>query len=190
MPGQALLERNLHGIGQAWAFFPYEPIIRKFIASLKFERNLFLMKELEELILPAADAIASTEYYDAVVAVPMDRFRYASRGLSLSARIARIVAGRICCPVRDGWLTKRFGVDPQSRLRHQERLANLYGAFKIIPKSRVMDRQILLVDDIVTTGSTAQEAARVLKEAGVKRVDLFAFAETTRTANQSREVVL
>ena len=63
-------------------------------------------------------------------------------------------------------------------MTREERVINIYGVFKVSSAKQTEGKSFLLVDDVLTTGATASEAARTLKKAGAKRVDLFALAKT------------
>ena len=67
---------------------------------------------------------------------------------------------------------------PQSQLKRDERLNNLEGAFVIQKRGFARGKQILLVDDIFTTGSTINECAKILKEDGAEQVDFFTIARS------------
>ena len=75
-------------------------------------------------------------------------------------------------------LTKKQSTLPQTQLPRAKRLVNLTGAFAVKANSSVQDKTVLLVDDIFTTGSTINECARTLKQAGARRVDFFVLARS------------
>jgi predicted amidophosphoribosyltransferase len=67
-------------------------------------------------------------------------------------------------------LKRRRATDTQTNLSKQQRIINVKGAFKVKNKRRLIGKKILLFDDVITTGSTVNECARVLSEAGVKSI--------------------
>ncbi|MBR6376689.1 MAG: ComF family protein [Oscillospiraceae bacterium] len=108
--------------------------------------------------------------------VPISRLRLHKRGYDQTLLLAR-AAGRVLGaePVRT--LKKRNLVAPQSRtLNPQERQRNIRGAFRIIDPELVRGKGILLIDDLLTTGATVSEAARVLKEAGAGEIQVAVLA--------------
>jgi len=165
-------------LDHAWACFPYKPPVRDIITAVKFNHKPWLIKELRQSLEPIALAISSEYRYDGLMAVPVDRFRLAERGYNPAALAAELVHEVTRIPFTFCGLKKRMGVPPQSGLTRQERLANLGGAFRLSASLRFEGKSLLLVDDVMTTGATANEVARVLKEHGANRVDLLAMAKT------------
>ena len=109
-----------------------------------------------------------------VTAVPLHPVRHRDRGYNQSALLAEQVAGCLKLPYATSLLQRTRFTSSQTRLSRAERRTNVAGAFAAI-KILHYDR-ILLVDDVVTTGSTVDACARVLKEAGVVKVDILALA--------------
>ena len=116
--------------------------------------------------------------YDAVIPVPIHLSRLVDREFNQSALIAAKVAASSGTPLDLSRLQKRFATPSQNQLFREERKVNLYKAFKISAAQTVKGKRFLLVDDILTTGATAEEIARTLKEQGAEQVDLFTLART------------
>ena len=66
----------------------------------------------------------------------------------------------------------------QATLNAKERSENIKGSFKVIDKNKVKDRELLIIDDVMTTGSTANECAKVLMKAGARNVQVLTLAKT------------
>ena len=98
------------------------------------------------------------------------------RGLNQSAFIARLVGRKLGIPVRVSLLKKVRDTDQQSTLNARKRHKNLIQAFNC--KHRLDGQHIALVDDILTTGATANEVSKILKAAGAARVDIWVCART------------
>ena len=108
--------------------------------------------------------------------VPISRLRLHKRGCDQTLLLAQ-AAGQVLGaePVRT--LKKRNLVAPQSRtLNPEERQRNIRGAFRILDPELVRGKRILLIDDVLTTGATVSEAARVLKEAGAREIQVAVLA--------------
>jgi ComF family protein len=80
--------------------------------------------------------------------------------------------------VRHGILIRNRATDPQTGLKKDHRAANLKGAFSVTDAKSIAGKRILLVDDVVTTGATVNECARVLLAAGAGQVEVLAVART------------
>ena len=145
---------------------------------MKFQKKLWLLKVFSE---PLEQFSHSTQLknYDVLVPVPLDTRRERERGFNQALMIAQILAGknRKGIPIRQ-ILRKRKRTLPQSQLKRQERLSNLNGAFLVKKRGSVRGKQLLLIDDIFTTGSTINECAKILKEDGAERVDFLTIARS------------
>ncbi len=113
---------------------------------------------------------------DWVVPVPLHPARLRSRGFNQSARLARALADRIGRPLLVDGLTRVGRPTSQVGLSRSQRIRNVRGAFAVTDAGHIADKRILLVDDVMTTGATAQACARVLKRSGARRVVVWAVA--------------
>ena len=115
---------------------------------------------------------------DCLVPVPLHRSRLFARRFNQAAELARAVSGRCGVPVEPLALVRRKRTSPQVGLSKSQRAINLQGAF-LVPdemRARVAGRRVVLIDDVVTSGATANAAARALRRAGAAEVDALAFA--------------
>ena len=110
-----------------------------------------------------------------LVPVPTTKARARSRGYNQAALLAERVGQRLGLPVRHA-LERTSGSASQTRLRPDERAENVRGVFRCVRPGWVEGADVLLVDDVLTTGATAGEAAGVLSDAGAASVALIAFA--------------
>jgi len=112
---------------------------------------------------------------DMLVPVPLHRWRMFKRGFNQASEMA-VYAGRVFqAQVLTGALRRRRNTPAQSGLSRRQRRKNLNGAFDWRGGVKP-GRHVALVDDVMTTGSTLTECARVLKRAGAKRVDVWVAA--------------
>ena len=116
--------------------------------------------------------------YGAVVPVPSTTRRNRDRGYDPGGLLAEEVARQLGLTFRT-LLTRVRDAPPQSTLPAAERRRNVYGAFRSSPSAR--GAHLLLVDDVMTTGATAFEAARTLRASGSVRGDLLVLARTPET---------
>ena len=111
-----------------------------------------------------------------VVPVPLDRSRLRKRGFNQAVVLAREVSLILARPMLLDVLIRREGKRSQAGLTRKERRRNVRGSFAVNRHDRIRDRRILIVDDVLTTGATANECARVLKGGGAGEVRLLALA--------------
>ena len=104
-----------------------------------------------------------------VAPVPMHWVRRLGRGWNHSSGLARRVARRLKLPMDDE-LVRTRNTPPQVGLPASQRAGNVRGAFAVPRPKEVAGANVLLVDDVMTTGATANEAARTLRRAGAERV--------------------
>ncbi len=129
--------------------------------------------------LAAGKLSGRTGDYDLITAVPLHWRRYLKRGYNQSVLFAEEVARETGIPYRK-LLSRNRWTDPQAFLPGEERISNIQGAFSVLHSTEVEKRGILLVDDVMTTGSTLAEAAETLRTAGAKQVDVLVIARRQR----------
>ena len=116
------------------------------------------------------------EGYAAVVPVPLSGKRRRERGFNQAELIARAVAPNAAIPIRGRLLVKKRDCPPQAGLSASARRKNVASVYRAsIPRS-LRGRDLLVVDDVLTTGATAEAAARALRRAGAGAVDVLTLA--------------
>ena len=116
----------------------------------------------------------------AIVPVPLSPARLAQRGYNQAWELARRLSSLTGVPAHAGWLQRAFDAPQQVGLSRRQRRDNLRGCMRVTAEGarRIGGRHVAVVDDVMTTGATACEAARALLEAGAQRVDLWVVART------------
>ena len=148
----------------------FEGDARKLLGGFKFNRKIWLNDDFADWLEGAARAHFKTQEIDLLVPVPLKFRRRLDRGYNQCEYLASALAGRLGKPVAKN-LLKRIGSPArQSSLSEDERRENVKGTFKVRNPEKVAQRTVMVVDDVMTTGSTLAECARVLKEAGAARV--------------------
>lgn len=148
--------------------FLYVPPVSDWIKRLKFAEDFTLARGLSRLLRKHLPRELS---FDLVVPVPLGRKRLFKRGFNQSALLARLAFGRL-----DEILVRTRETPPQSELPASERGRNVRRAFSVKDETRVFARRVLLVDDVMTTGATVEECARVLRAAGAREVTVAVLA--------------
>lgn len=140
----------------------------------KYGLDQSLDKALAEFLGPMLPY--SPADFDVVVPVPLHRRRLWWRGFNQAALLASCVARRLERPMVTGALMRKRATTPQTSKDHEARRRNVSRAFAVRRPDRIKGRRVLLVDDVMTTGATVDECARVLLKAGARRVDVLTLA--------------
>jgi ComF family protein len=156
------------------ALFRYEFPVDRLIQALKYGHQLPLAAwfgaRLGEMLV-AAD-------HDLVLPLPLHPSRLRARGFNQSLEIARPVASALGLALDPALLSRTRATPPQAELPLKERAGNVRGAFAC--GGDLAGRRVLLVDDVMTTGSTLREAARILKLHGAAQVTVAVAARALR----------
>lgn len=159
-----------------YAAFAYDGALKSLLHAYKFGRRRPLGRFLGYRLALAAEKRLAGETFDAVVAVPADRAKAADRGFHPPAELARALARRLNIPDRSTWLGARAG-RAQVSLTREERKRNVRGRFYFRGKpGEAAAQRVLLVDDVLTTGSTVSECAWTLQAAGAEAVSAICLA--------------
>ncbi len=170
---------------EAWSLFPYESIVRDLIKDSKFNSKPWLLNAFRPALRDCFKAVTSESSYDLLIPVPQGRGVWLERQFNPAETLAALFSnGKI--PVASNVLVKKSRVPPQSTLSREERLANPWGAFKMLRPGKVLNRRVLVIDDILTTGATADEVCRLILDAGASKVGLLTLARTPANASRSR----
>jgi ComF family protein len=112
----------------------------------------------------------------ALIPVPLHPGRARGRGYNQALEIARAAAAELGVSLQPGLCLRTRAITPQEGLTRPERRRNVRGAFAV--RGALPAGHVAILDDVVTTGSTAAEVAKVLRRAGAERIDLWAVART------------
>lgn len=165
----------------AFAAFPYKGDFKDAIKGAKFYDEYHRIKKLSEFI---ADSFSNmNEDVDLIIYVPTDIKTILKRRYCLSQEIAYCISKKLKLPVYKDFLIKKSNVSKQSLVPFDKRYTNIKGAFFKNPFSfkKISGKNILLVDDVLTTGSTLSECSGVLKKLGAK--DIYAVALAYGSSN-------
>jgi ComF family protein len=151
----------------------YEGAARKAVHMLKFRSGRYLAPVLGELMRYSLRRHPMRA--DLIVPVPLAPRRLRERGYNQASLLGEQVAATVRAPVTDSLLT-REDRPSQRTLNAAERRRNLEGAIGCTEPAAVDGRKVLLVDDVLTTGSTLNACAETLVHAGATRVTALVFA--------------
>ena len=174
---------------RAVAYGSYDGGLRDLIHVLKFQQVRPAAQVLGRVL---AESIAELEKAMpvgriAVVPVPLHKHKQAQRGFNQAEVIAREALKQLSRPKRfdlcTGVLLRRRETGSQIGLTRHQRRENMRGAFAVSDPARILNRDILLIDDVYTTGTTASECAGVLRRAGAARVWVATVARTLKISD-------
>ena len=161
---------------RARAVARYDGLARDLVHRLKYgDRQELSLAMGRAMVRAGRDLIAET---DLIVPVPLHLFRLWSRRFNQAALLAKIIADQSAKPIIPDALRRVKRTKPQVGLTRAERADNLNRAFAVNDTHRLSltGARVLLIDDVMTTASTANVAARTLLKAGAKQVDVLTFA--------------
>jgi len=140
------------------------------ILELKYKRRLALASFLGHAMAEAVLAGIPMDSIDAVVPVPLHRTRLRERTFNQAEAIARSMAKHLGLPCQTHWLMRTHATAAQTGLARGQRRANVESAFALQSTRGLASAQLILVDDVLTTGSTSEACVRTLKRGGAYRV--------------------
>jgi len=150
----------------------YAGPLRDAVQGLKFGRRAALARPLAALVLE--QSAAAVPAGATLVPIPLARERERERGFNQAALVAERVARGLGAPLFPRWLARTRATAPQTALDAAARRANVRGAF--VASTAAAGADVVLVDDVLTTGATAGECARALRAAGANSVGLLTVA--------------
>jgi ComF family protein len=152
--------------------YEYDETSKQLIQALKFNSKHNCARTMGRLM--SAGFRHHGTLPDAILAVPLHKKRLRDRGFNQSQLIAQHLHQQLNIPLLNNTCTRTINTASQTTLKAKERRKNLSNAFSYNNQQFV--NSIAVIDDVVTTGSTANEIAKTLKNAGVKHIEIWAFA--------------
>lgn len=149
----------------------YDSVWKEIVHRLKYNDRTDLADPLAELISAKVDL-----EYDLIVPVPLHPKRLKERGYNQSALLAKKIAKDTGFKCVFNALLKKENSAHQVGYSAKERVENVKGTFMLSPSVDIKGKDVLLIDDVITTGATLNECAKVLKENGAGRVDVMTLA--------------
>ncbi|HEY6641488.1 ComF family protein [Povalibacter sp.] len=152
--------------------------VDRMIRQLKYGNAVIHGRVLGEIMAAYVGRMHCGPWPDCVVPMPLAQKRFEQRGYNQAIELAAVIERRLPVRVRTDLVVRSRETLEQAELDRKQRSRNVRGAFSLSGELR--GRHVAIIDDVVTTGSTVNELARVLRRAGARRVDVWAVARAGR----------
>ena len=157
--------------------FLYEGIFANAVKSFKFRNDGAYAKQFAFMIVSSINELYNGEKFDIITCVPMHKNALKERRYNQSELLAKECAELMNIPFMHT-LEKFKENQKQHRIKASERAENVRGVFKAINKEAIKNKNILIIDDIITTGNTLGECAKILKYAGCSKISCATLCTT------------
>ncbi len=163
----------------AWRYsFPIDSLITRFKHRAQWPLGRLLAELLSHHLQHAfSEGLAKA---DLLLPVPLSRQRLRQRGFNQAAMLADWLSHSLQLPQASNLLVRSHDTPAQQQLTAAERKRNLRQAFNLTDQQPIQGRHLALIDDVLTTGATAESIARLLRKAGAARVDVYCLARTPK----------
>lgn len=162
------------------AFSPcvYEGVIKELIHGFKYKKHDYLGFLLAKLMIEFIKDynLPPMQLTDLIIPVPLHKAKLREREFNHAFVLSKYLGLEFNKEVLNGKLLRRANTRTQTELSDNERFLNVKGCFKTMQGNQLLGRNVLLIDDVLTTGATASEAACELKNAGAEKVYVFTLA--------------
>ena len=164
----------------AWSACIYDDFLKTLLLQFKYHHKTVCRHVFARLMIRfIEDHRLDIRQFDSLVPVPLFASRWRQRGYNQSLLLAQAIGRAYHIPVDKNILRRARPTPSQTRLSSKDRWTNVSGAFRIKPNfeaQSLKNKKILVIDDLLTTGATASEAARTLKSSGAKLVGVLTLA--------------
>jgi len=157
----------------------YSDVLRKCIHLFKYYGEKKLAKPLGKLLI---DYLSKNKEFgrdiDLIIPVPLHQNNYKKRGFNQSALLSKVIGDYFSIPVGEDILIKKKFTPFQVNLSKKEREKNILRAFSVEKPEEIKEKNVLILDDVFTSGSTVEECAKELKKAQAKKIFVLTLART------------
>jgi ComF family protein len=169
-------------IARTRAAVAYDELSRSLAIRLKYGRKVAIARTMARYMAP----LVSDGGDRLLVPVPLHRTRLWQRGFNQSALVARELSRRLGIASDPLALRRIRRTPPLKGMSPLQRRRTVAGAFRVRDKAAIAGKTVVLVDDVLTTGSTAEACARTLKRAGAERIELVSWARVVKPSQLMR----
>ncbi len=161
---------------RAWSACCYDGLLKDLIHDFKYKKITSLSTDFTALIISFMKKYNIGKDAQMILSIPMHPNRLFEREINHADILARDLGNKLGISYSRNTLKKIKDTPLQSKLKREARIKNLYSSFSLKDVSIVRDKNIMLVDDLFTTGSTVNECSRLLKNSGAKYVEVVTLA--------------
>lgn len=158
----------------------YSGLVKRSLVRYKFSNKPSYYRAFAGLVVQKLLHGAGCQNFDMVISVPLHWKKKWDRGYNQALLIARQISRRLRLPEGSPLLVRSRETKSQSLLNKKDRQSNVFGAFTVVDPAAVAGKTILLVDDVMTTGSTVNECCKALKAAGAAKTVVAVIASGRR----------
>jgi len=156
---------------QSTSAYVYSDTVRQLLIDFKFHGKLYLSDFFAEQIISSLD---SKPLPEVLIPIPLHHNRLRQRGYNQSHELAKSLSKRLKIPINNNYLSRTVDTVAQASLTFKERKKNIQHAFKLDNKD--VPKHIALIDDVLTSGHTANAAAKLFKRAGTNTIEVWTIA--------------
>ncbi len=161
--------------------FEYKGMIRKLLLKYKFSGASYLSNMFANILLSSKKVSNIFKIYDIIIPVPMNKIKKMKRGYNQTELIVNIIEKKLDYTYQknkfENYVLKIRKTKTQSTLNSKDREKNIKNAFKVINPTNLINKNVILFDDICTTGSTVNEISKILKKVGVNKIFVLVIAK-------------
>lgn len=158
--------------------FNYNGIMREKVLQYKFSDKTYLYKMFSKIILNNKKVYEKINCYDIIIPVPIHKKRKIERGYNQCELIAKSISRQVNISLNTNSLYKIKNIVAQSTLTREKRKENTKNAYICKEKQLIVNKNILIFDDVYTTGNTVNECSKVLKNEGAKSIGILTLFKT------------
>ncbi len=164
--------RQTPAFDYAHSLFRYEDDVINLVHQLKFGEKISYAQSIGEMLCSLIRNL--DEKPDCLLPVPLHKSRLKMRGFNQSIEISRVLAKKLAIPIENKAVIRHRSTAAHAGLNARQRRVNIKGAFSVAYDMKY--KHVLIVDDVMTTGATVNEMAKVLKKNGVSRIGVLSIA--------------
>lgn len=161
--------------------FFYSKQIRKLILEYKFKEQIYLYKTISKILINNQKTVEKISKYDTIIAVPISNKRFKERGYNQTYLIAKEIACILQKDIVNDVIIKSKNTLPQSTMNIEQRQKNIIGAYETRENENaskyVTNKNVLIIDDVYTTGSTVNEVCKTLSKLHPKYMGVLAISK-------------
>jgi len=159
----------------SFSLFPYQDPIKQLITDFKYHDKLYLGQLFADLMVKQ---LSCRRLPKLLIPIPLHSKRLRQRGYNQSLELTKALSKHLQIPVSNQFLNRTKNTPPQASLPFKQRKSNIQHAFSLINEN--IPSHIALIDDVLTTGHTANAAVKMLRQKGVETIEVWTIARTIR----------